>query len=249
MVITRKKTYLAQEAVMNIVKKIAQAVPVSLMVTAIAAAPSLAGTLKYASEAYNYNEGFKVENYGWLAGDDSFDRTDINNALGDDLTNFTSLGKTVNWRGEEGSAIFGFGDKGFTGEVKIWEATNESELKNRRWDETIEVWVGTDLNNFFLLGDIYNQANYDAGNTLSVVNPVTGKTSKDINFGSLFTTDLYGDEVFKYLKVVDKSTMGGGFDLASVAVEQSVPEPSTILGLLAVGSLGASFLKRKQQKL
>lgn len=233
---------------MNLVKKIAQAVPASLMVTAIAAAPSLAGTLKYASEA-TYNEGFKVEEYGWLRGDDSFDRTDINNALGDDLTKFTSLGKTVGWRGEEGSAIFDFSDKGFTGEVKIWEATNESELENRRWDEMVEVWVGTDLDNFVYLGDIYNQDNYDAGNTLSVVNPVTGKTSKDINFGSLFTTDLYGDEVFKYLKVVDKSVMGGGFDLAAVAAEQSVPEPSTILGLLAVGSLGASFLKRKQQKL
>ncbi|AFY48255.1 hypothetical protein Nos7524_2413 [Nostoc sp. PCC 7524] len=223
------------------------ALPISLATTTLIAAPSLAVAatnntdLSYATKVLEYNAGAGIQ--------ESF-RTNTNNALGtpqadpsnNSNKNFLSLGLG-------GSAIFEFGGK-FLPEVTLWETTWGGTAKRDQnyHNEKVEVFVGNDLKNWISLGIIEN---IDDG---AYINP-GGATikAKDQNIATT---------LFQYLKLVDvsptkatqtateKATSGDGFDVNAVAVKtvQSVPEPGSILGLLAFGTLGVKLgLKPKKQ--
>ncbi|MFB2934350.1 PEP-CTERM sorting domain-containing protein [Aerosakkonemataceae cyanobacterium BLCC-F154] len=211
--------------------KAAFAIPVSLFVTALAAVPSIAGTLTYATKVESYdNKGTSMDDY----------REDTSNALGApqlDANNnsnqdFLSLGI-------KGEAIFSFGTL-FSGQVTLWETTWGNHTQQSQYDEKVKVFVGNYLsgNDWLEIGTIANIANNAFKNPLGA--------SLEIN----------NNNTYKYVKLVDNSPGGSGrdgFDVNAIAVmgidAASIPEPTSTLGLLALGTFGASsLLKRKQQK-
>lgn len=127
------------------------------------------------------------------------------------------------------SLIFGFGEKQFNS-FKLWETT----LGDRAgWAESVEVSVGNELDGTFTkVTDILND-----------------KAMTDyIDVGGMY----------KFLKITDTTLSlpttqnviddENGFDIDAIAVE-SVPEPTSILGLLAVSGLGATVVRKRQQNL
>jgi hypothetical protein len=150
-------------------------------------------------------------------------RFDVDNTLSEDKDNtFYSLGF-------DDSLIFGFGGKKFNS-FKLWETT----LGDRGiWPEAVEVSVGNEL----------------GGTFTSVTDILNDKAMTDyIDVGGLY----------KYLKITDITLSlpttpnvindGNGFDIDAVAVE-TVPEPASILGLLAVGGLGFAGVRKRKQNL
>ncbi len=133
------------------------------------------------------------------------------------------------------SVIFEFGGKNFNS-FKLWETT----FSNRdKWKERVEVFVSNDLN------DWSNSTKWEITNA----KPTDGYI------------DLGGD--YRYLMITDKTneatilsegaTQGkdlDGFDINAIAVKSTaVPEPTSILGLLAVSGLGAAIVRKRQQNL
>ncbi|MGA9377865.1 MAG: PEP-CTERM sorting domain-containing protein [Phormidium sp.] len=207
------------------------AIPVSLFVTALAAVPSMAGTLTYATQVESYdNKGTSMDAY----------RKDTSNALGApqvDASNnsnrdFLSLGI-------QGEAIFSFGTL-FSGQVSLWETTWGTYNRQSQYDEKVRVFVGNDLNSndWLEIGTIEN---------------IDDDAFKDPLGASV---QIGNNNTYRYVKLVDNSPrLSGrdGFDVNAIAVmgvdAASVPEPTSTLGLLALGTFGASsLLKRKQQK-
>lgn len=210
---------------MNNAIKTAIALPVSIALT-ICANSANAASLTYAETVESYTQGeFTYDDPGKIA-----TRTNVNNALGapeDDATdNFLSLGFG-------GEAVFSFGGM-FSEQVKVWETTLGGYNSQDEYDEQVEVFVGNDLENWLSIGVIENIADgaYTDGATL----------------------DIGNDNLYQFVRLVDLSPVSedrDGFDVNAIAVNtgmESVPEPTSILGLLTVGILGATSLhKRKQQ--
>lgn len=224
---------------MNHFWKAALIIPASLAVTAMTATSSVAVSLTYATDVIEYNQGdIKHDNQ------ELFERqTNTNNALGDVEKGGVTITKDFLSLGFEGSAIFGFGTA-FSGEVKIWETTYGTRNQQSDFSEIVDIYVGQTLDDFQLLGTVKNIEDnaYDKDTQAGVVQ----------GGASLFTTDVFGDEVFNFVKVVDVSDQKfngrDGFDINAIAV-QSVPEPASVLGLMTVGLLGASStLKKRQNK-
>lgn len=178
-------------------------------------------------------------------------RSDTANALGADSYNnggyFLSLGLG-------GRAVFDFGQE-FSGEISLWEATGKSApethtyAKQESYDERVDIYYGNfesvtewqsaaaDLSQWSYAGDIFNIADtaYFADGATNAGEAAEG--------------------VFNYVMLVDKSeAINGrdGFDVRAIAVTptesdpEAVPEPTSTLSLLMLGSVGITrVLKRK----
>ncbi|MDJ0554404.1 MAG: PEP-CTERM sorting domain-containing protein [Microcoleaceae cyanobacterium MO_207.B10] len=132
-----------------------------------------------------------------------------------------------------GEVVFSFAEM-FSKEVTVFETTLGNYSFQSDDDEQVEVFVGNDLNNWLSIGEIQN---------------IGDETSSG---GA--TLDIGNNNLYQYVRLVDLSEVvddGDGFDINAIAVNtamESVPEPTSTLGLLTVGILGAgSLLKRKQQ--
>ncbi|MBD2186315.1 PEP-CTERM sorting domain-containing protein [Aerosakkonema funiforme] len=216
---------------MKIATKAAFALPISLIVTSIAALPSLAGTLTYATKVEFYNnKGTPMDAY----------RTDTDNALGaPQIDQSNNSNKDFLSLGIKGEAIFSFGTL-FAGQVTLWETTWGNYTQQSQYDEQVQVFVGNDLNgsNWLDIGTIKNITDNAFKNPLGA------------------TLNINNNNTYKYVKLIDKSPAGSGrdgFDVNAIAVmgveTASVPEPASALSLLALGAFGTgSVLKRKQQK-
>ncbi|MGB3513889.1 MAG: PEP-CTERM sorting domain-containing protein [Microcoleaceae cyanobacterium] len=210
---------------MNNAIKTAIALPISIAL-GISANSANAASLTYAETVESYTQGeFTYDDPGKIA-----TRTNVNNALGapeDDASdNFLALGFG-------GEAVFSFGEM-FSKQVKVWETTLGGFSSQSEYDEQVEVFVGNDLENWLSIGVIENIADeaYIGGATLNIGN----------------------DNQYQFVRLLDLSPVSegrDGFDINAIAVNtgmESVPEPTSILGLLTVGALGASsLLKRKQR--
>ncbi|MGD1704588.1 PEP-CTERM sorting domain-containing protein [Dapis sp. BLCC M229] len=152
------------------------------------------------------------------------DRFDVDNALTPPDEKFYSMDL-----GE--SLIFGFGGKKFNS-FKLWETT----LVNRQdWQETVTVAVGNDLSGDF--------------NVIVADNILNDEAMTDhIDVGGMY----------KFLKITDTTSItnpggnavndGNGFDIDAIAVK-TTPEPTSILGLLAMSGLGATVVRKRKQNL
>ncbi|TAF03164.1 MAG: PEP-CTERM sorting domain-containing protein [Nostocales cyanobacterium] len=156
--------------------------------------------------------------------------------------------------GVGGTAFFDFGTQ-FLPEITLWETTDGNKSRQSDYNEQVDVYVAVDQGSlsgnalttrledntiWTLLGDVKNI-------TDGAYNNRYGATIKSKD--SSIANSLY-----RYVKLVDKSQNTGGrdgFDVNAIAVKgvsQSVPEPASILGLLAFGAFGvSSTLKGKQQ--
>ncbi|AKG20691.1 PEP-CTERM sorting domain-containing protein [Calothrix sp. 336/3] len=220
--------------------------PVSIAMTALSATPAFATTsqnknytsvsseLDFATNVFNYQEGKGIS--------ERF-RANTDNAKGrpqsGDTRNFLSLGLG-------GSAIFEFGEYFFP-EITIWETTWGTQKNQNGHNEKVEVLVGNDLNNWISLGIIEN---IDDGAYIKPEGATIKAQDKNI-----------ANTLFRYVKLVDKSptiststekaTSGDGFDVNAIAVKgaKAVPEPTSMMGLLTFGAIGANSLyKRKKRK-
>jgi hypothetical protein len=228
--------------------KAAWIIPAAVAITVSTATSSVAGTLTYATEVESYKQGL----FNYTNSNKINQRTQTDSALGspekggnlDQISDFLSLGL-------EGEAVFSFGT-GFSGEVKIWETTwGEKSSQSSYWEE-VDIYVGKTQNEWFKLGNIQNIADgaYDPSDTGAQ------KNGQLDGGASLFTTDLFGEEVFNFVKVVDVTPENewksdrDGFDINAIAVEGvSVPEPASTLGLMAVAVFGVgSRVKKRQNK-
>jgi hypothetical protein len=212
--------------------------PFSIAATALSATPVFAGTLDFATKVVEYKEGKGISNSTpWRRNTDnalgSYDKgykgeeANVEKFFHTENKNFMSLGLG-------GEAIFEFGKK-FNKEVTVWETTwGSANEKQSYHDERIQIFVGNDLNNWLSIGTIKNIADgaykEKEGATLQIGNSNT----------------------YKYVKVVDKSQVAAGrdgFDVNAIAVK-GVPEPTSLLGIMAFGAVSvSSFKKRKQQQL
>ncbi len=150
-------------------------------------------------------------------------RFDVDNTLSEDKDNtFYSMDFNE-------SLIFGFGGKNFNS-FKLWETT----LVNREnWAESVKVSVGNDLK----------------GDFTEVIDILNNKPMTDyINVGGMYT----------FLKITDTTLFLpttqnviddlNGFDIDAIFVK-TVPEPTSILGLLAMSGLGAAVVRKRKQNL
>ncbi|MEL7034353.1 MAG: PEP-CTERM sorting domain-containing protein [Cyanobacteria bacterium J06592_8] len=217
--------------------------------TTLFAGNAFAASLNYATTVESYTQGkFLYDDVDMINS-----RTNTDNALGapdkgnvDANEDFLSLGFG-------GEAVFSF-DTGFSGEVKIWETTWDSKDSQKDYWEEAAIFVGDLDGNWFELGSILNieDGAYD---------PTDGKdTNGQLDGGaSLFTTDLFGDDIFHFVKVIDitpdayQRQNRDGFDINAIAVQgiddtTSVPEPSAMLGLgiVAMGLAGKKFVSGKR---
>ncbi|OZH56149.1 hypothetical protein AFK68_00060 [Hydrocoleum sp. CS-953] len=188
-------------------------------IVGFAATPAMAAT--FASEVYDMS-GDPLGDGSQVSGLEG--RFDVDNTLSEAKDNIfysMQLGESL---------IFEFGGKKFNS-FKLWETTDGDRAD---WAETVQVAVGNDLNGDF---------------TVVAENILNDKEMTDyINVGGMY----------KFLKITDTTKTnypggnadkdGNGFDIDAIAVE-SVPEPTSILGLLAVSGLGATVVRKRQQNL
>lgn len=216
---------------MKIAIKAAIALPISMAVAI--SANSAHAAMFYADNVESYTQGM----FTYDKPEQTAQRTNVNNALdapqADATHDFLSLGFG-------GEVIFSFGGM-FSDRVTVWETTWGTKNHQNNYDERVEVFVGNDGEDWLSLGVIenINHGAYDhnQGDGLS-------------NMGA--TLNIGNDNLYEFVKLVDMSPMvqgRDGFDVNAIAVNiESVPEPTTTLGLLTVGALAtASMLKRKQQ--
>ncbi|WP_449420274.1 PEP-CTERM sorting domain-containing protein [Phormidium nigroviride] len=201
--------------------KSAIAIPFSLALTALVAAPSLAGSLTFATNVEEFNEGIGIkEAY----------RRNAANALGAPQLNAYSSTKDFLSLGVGGSAIFSFGTQ-FTNKVTLWETTwGDKNGRQSAYDEQVEIFASNSLDGAWTrLGLIKNIA--------------------DGAYNTAEGASLSFEGVFQYLKLVDKSAAGSdrdGFDVNGIGVE-SVPEPFTIAGMV-LGASGMIAARRRRTK-
>lgn len=147
------------------------------------------------------------------------DEFDVDNALTPPDSDFYRMNL-------DESLIFGFGGKQFS-KFKIWETTWDNRAN---WEESAQVSVGNDLNGpFTFVKDIFNNV----------------ETTGYINAGGMYT----------YLKITDTTSLnfpdspaigdGNGFDIDAIGIK-TVPEPTSILGLLIVGGLGTAVVRKRK---
>jgi hypothetical protein len=201
--------------------KAAIALPVSLALTALVAAPSLAGSLIFANKVEQFNEGTGIK--------EAF-RRNTANALGLPQLNAYSSTKDFLSLGVGGSAIFSFGQQ-FTNKVTLWETTwGDKNGRQSAYDEQVEVFASNSLTGVWTrLGLIKNIA--------------------DGAYNTAAGASLTFDGAFQYLKLVDKSARGSdrdGFDVNGIGAEP-VPEPFTIAGMILGGS-GMIAARRRRAK-
>lgn len=189
-------------------------------IVGFASNPAMAATL--ATDVYNKDGQLLNGQSRSLEPGENVDpyRLEYNSALGAVDNIFYSM--TFNQ-----SLIFGFGGKKFN-RVKLWETT----LVDREdWAERVEISVGDDL----------------TGTFTKVTDILNDKAMTDyIDVGGMHT----------YLKITDTTLSlpttqnviddQNGFDIDAIAVE-SVPEPTSILGLLAVSGLGATLVRKRSK--
>lgn len=202
--------------------KAAIALPITLTLTALAATPSRAGSLTYATQVDSYIPGSGItEAY----------RKNTAGALGapqlnyDSNTDFLSLGRG-------GEAIFSFGTL-FSGKVSLWETTWGKKNSQSDYDERVAVFVGNLLNgqesDWLRIGEIWNIRD----------NAYRSATGASLSIGN--------NNAYQYLKLVDLTPRGNsddGFDVNAVAVE-AIPEPLTMSGL-ALGVSGMMMARRRR---
>lgn len=201
--------------------KSAIAIPFSLALTALVAAPSLAGSLTFATNVEEFNEGVGIQ--------EAY-RRNTANALGAPQLNAYSSTKDFLSLGVGGSAIFSFGTQ-FTNKVTLWETTwGDKNGRQSAYDEQVEVFASNSLDGVWTrLGLI--------------------KNIEDGAYNTAAGASLTFDGIFQYLKLVDKSAAGSdrdGFDVNGIGVE-SVPEPFTIAGMV-VGASGMIAARRRRTK-
>ena len=201
--------------------KSAIAIPFSLALTALIAAPSLAGSLTFATNVEEFNEGVGIQ--------EAY-RRNTANALGAPQLNAYSSTKDFLSLGVGGSAIFSFGTQ-FTNKVTLWETTwGDKNGRQSAYDEQVEVFASNSLDGVWTrLGLI--------------------KNIEDGAYNTAAGASLTFDGIFQYLKLVDKSAAGSdrdGFDVNGIGVE-SVPEPFTIAGMV-VGASGMIAARRRRTK-
>jgi len=142
--------------------------------------------------------------------------------------------------GMGGRAVFSFG-QAFSGDITVWEATwgNHTQAS---YDEGVDIYYG----NFDVDTDWASVAKdttlwQAAGDILNIAD---GAVSHE---GATNAGEAVAG-IFDYVMLVDKSTVqGDGFDVRAIsATAASVPEPTSLLGLLILGSVGVKgLLKRK----
>lgn len=201
--------------------KSAIAIPFSLALTALVAAPSLAGSLTFATNVEEFNEGVGIQ--------EAY-RRNTANALGAPQLNAYSSTKDFLSLGVGGSAIFSFGTQ-FTNKVTLWETTwGDKNGRQSAYDEQVEVFASNSLDGVWTrLGLI--------------------KNIEDGAYNTAAGASLTFDGIFQYLKLVDKSAAGSdrdGFDVNGIGVE-SVPEPFTIAGMV-VGASGIIAARRRTKQ-
>lgn len=206
---------------MKTILKSAIAIPFSLALTALVAAPSLAGSLTFATNVEEFNEGVGIQ--------EAY-RRNTANALGAPQLNAYSSTKDFLSLGVGGSAIFSFGTQ-FTNKVTLWETTwGDKNGRQSAYDEQVEVFASNSLDGVWTrLGLI--------------------KNIEDGAYNTAAGASLTFDGIFQYLKLVDKSAAGSdrdGFDVNGIGVE-SVPEPFTIAGMV-VGASGMIAARRRRTK-
>ena len=197
---------------------------VASTIVGFAATPAMAAT--FATDVFNTSgDSLKGTNR------DAADRYFYDNALTPVDDKFYSLDF-----GE--SVIFEFGGEEFNS-FQLWETTFNGAAGRANWNESVKVFASNDLNDFSF-GPI----------------EITNAEATD---GYIY---LGGD--YKYLKITDttdkahiESQPGAqegvnldGFDIDAIAVKSAkVPEPTSILGLLAISGLGAAVVRKRQQNL
>ncbi|MDB9509761.1 PEP-CTERM sorting domain-containing protein [Kamptonema animale CS-326] len=201
--------------------KSAIAIPFSLALTALVAAPSLAGSLTFATNVEEFNEGVGIQ--------EAY-RRNAANALGAPQLNAYSSTKDFLSLGVGGSAIFSFGTQ-FTNKVTLWETTwGDKNGRQSAYDEQVEIFASNSLDGVWTrLGLI--------------------KNIEDGAYNTAAGASLTFDGIFQYLKLVDKSAAGSdrdGFDVNGIGVE-SVPEPFTIAGMV-LGASGMIAARRRHTK-
>ncbi|MGK7921793.1 MAG: PEP-CTERM sorting domain-containing protein [Trichodesmium sp.] len=205
---------------MNKIIKAVIGIPISITI-ATSASSANAFDLTYATKVESYTQGdFRYDDQNKIN-----ERTNTDNALYapqpyHQNKDFLSLGLG-------GEVVFSFGGL-FSGPITVWETTWGNHTQSS-YDEQIDVYVGNDLENWFEVGEILNIEDdaYQNGATINIGN----------------------DNLYKYLRLVDKSQDTGGrdgFDVNAVAVHipASVPEPTSTLGLLGVSALASSLLRK-----
>ncbi len=191
------------------------------------AIPAMAAT--FATDVFDTN-GVSLKGQDRNVPGKTEDRYFYDNALtGVDDGDFYSLdfGETV---------IFEFGGTKFNS-FKLWEVTFDGR---ENWVERVEISVGNnlgDLSSFKLVKDITNDID-----TYGYMN-VGG------DYQYLMITDTTDQTVIEDLNAEEGVNLDG-FDIDAIAVKYiEVPEPTSILGLLAASSFGAAVVRKRQQNL
>lgn len=203
-----------------------------------------AASLNYATEVESYTQG----TFLYDEQDEIDARTNTDGALGSPDTGDVDKNEDFLSLGFGGEAVFSFGT-GFSGEVKIWETTWDYKEQQEDYWEQADIWVGDLDGNWYELGTIFNIADdaYDATDGADTNGQLDGGAS-------LNTTDLYEDNIFHYIKVVDTTPENeqksgrDGFDINAIGVQgvpTSVPEPNSLLGF---GILGLAITAKKLRK-
>jgi hypothetical protein len=160
--------------------KEALALPISIVITALTAMPSMAGVLTYATKVEFYNnKGTQMEEY----------RKTLDNAIGaPQIDSSNNSNKNFLSLGIGGEAIFSFGTL-FSKQVTLWETTWGNYSTQAGYDEQVQVFVGNSLdgNDWLNIGTIRNIADNAYKNSLGA------------------TLNINNDNTYKYVKLVDKS--------------------------------------------
>lgn len=208
----------------TLARSIATVFTSTLVVGSLSSAAAAAQLYANSVEYYN-NNGTAMDSY----------RQETENALGAPQPGSTQDFLSLGFGGE---AIFGFG-AAISGEITVWETTWGVKNQQSDYDERVEVFVGNNLDGeWFSVGTIQNIAD----------GAYYGDGSDGYPGASVNTQDLYGNQAFNYVRLVDQSPERrgrDGFDVNAIAAAPAdVPEPAAALGL--VMALGAATRLRRQ---
>lgn len=210
---------------MKLFTKALLALPVSMAIAALGAAPSAAMGLTYATSVESYNPG------GGIGADY---RKDTDNALGAPQFNYDSNRDFLSL-GIGGEAIFSF-DNPFHTSVTLWETTWGQKRNQSSYDERVEVFVGNALDGSW--------------KSLGIIQNIADNAYRSEDGATLSIAD---GNSYNFLRLVDRSPNRGGRDgfdvnaVASYTSGQPVPEPATMSGL-AVAAVGMVVARRRKRQ-